>query len=453
MFGGRKRSFFGSAPTALATRAVAAPRPLLIARKVRQVGDNWFGAASFLGGLPKLGPTPWPRDANGKPLHFMAQLDLAEVDRASGGRSVLPKHGALAFFLGGPERGKILHLPEPGTTFTPAPEGRAPLETIGGGGLIDPALSHGPAEFPFWAAVFQPLAPSIPQRRDDAESYDAAREAQYADIARSLETRQYNFSLKVACETAGLAEVPLYWLAAIMFAERVPRMLDAVAQARVRGVGYVETSSARLTALNAGLPPPKGQGRWGNPATEKINAENWIETGRKAIAHADAHEAEVDDYVARVKAAMPDIDPYRRVTPNDAAKLDALFGEGGKAPLKDYAQYRLPHSWRSFGGDAVRLMACGSDEALSRLPKALRDVIFQSYRLPAGSAHLMFGLGENIQGNPKIEALDDQMVLQLTYDDLLDWSFGDNGVYQFWMPVAALQSGDFSKAEVTFECH
>jgi hypothetical protein len=53
---------------------------LLLSRRPRQPGVDWFGARSWLGGAPRLGVTPWPRDKSGEPLHFAAQIDLAEID-------------------------------------------------------------------------------------------------------------------------------------------------------------------------------------------------------------------------------------------------------------------------------------------------------------------------------------------------------------------------------------
>jgi uncharacterized protein YwqG len=87
------------------------------------------------------------------------------------------------------------------------------------------------------------------------------------------------------------------------------------------------------------------------------------------------------------------------------------------------------------------------------LPKVWRDLINSRYCLPAGGAHLMFGIGDNIQGNEMFEYPDMRMLLQLTHDDMMYWPFGDNGVYQFWMPVSALRDGDVSQVKVTFECH
>ena len=52
---------------------------LLVSRRPRQVDVDWSGARSWLGGAPRMGATPWPRDKKGVPLLFVAQIDLAEV--------------------------------------------------------------------------------------------------------------------------------------------------------------------------------------------------------------------------------------------------------------------------------------------------------------------------------------------------------------------------------------
>lgn len=446
-----KNQFFGTKPVSSAP--LARPPALVLARKVREAGDVWFSAKSYLGGMPRLGSTPWPTDENGKPLYFMAQLDCGEIVLASGGQSVLPKTGALAFFIGGIKTGRIVHVAAPGATFTSAPAERGRAQDVGGHELISQSSTHGPKEFPFWPVEFHNLGALARPDPEDEEAYDGAYEAQAEAIEARFERRAFHFSVKSACERAGLASVPLYWHSALLFAERVPLMLEAVARAKTRGAEYIATSMARLAALDAGLPPPKGQGPWNDPAKDRANADGWLSTGRKIVADAEANEAAVADYVARVKSALPPVDPWRAVTASDAARLDTLFSEARSKAFEDFSCFALPHSWRDYASDTVRLMMSGPEEAFTRLPKVLRDVVNQSCRLPTGGAHLMFGLGTNVQGNRKHEEADQNLVLQLLHDDMQYWPFGDNGVYQFWMSDAALKAQDFSKSDATFECH
>jgi hypothetical protein len=88
---------------------------LLVSRRPRQVDVDWTHARSWLGGAPRMGATPWPRDKKAEPLVFVAQIDLAEV-AAKTGKTPLPDQGSLASFIGG--GGAVVLVPE-GETGTP----------------------------------------------------------------------------------------------------------------------------------------------------------------------------------------------------------------------------------------------------------------------------------------------------------------------------------------------
>lgn len=430
------------------------PPALVIARRERLIGDgSWFNARSWLGGAPKLGNMPWPRDAKGSPLYFMAQLDLSEIAVAGRGQTALPTEGAFAFFVGGEKLGAIVHVRQPGLHPTQLPADLCKAEEIGGDPFVDRSHRFGPANFPYWPVEFRNLSSPTRVNDTDDEAIHRAREEQAAAIARHYHHRDYNFSATYSAKTAKLGEVPLYWLAAKIFAERLPRMRDQVAKSRARGSGYVDTSTARLKALAAGLPPPPGQGAFGDPTKERANSESWLAIGRKTIADADAHAAAVDAYVAKVQATAMSSDPWELILPEQALQLDKLFDEARSGAFVDFSRYLLPRSWRDYATDTIKLMAAGPDKAYARLPKVWRDHINSNCRLPVEHAHLMFGIGVDIQGNEMFERPDMRMVLQLTNDDMMYWPFGDNGAYQFWMPVHALRACDLAKARVTFEAH
>jgi Domain of unknown function (DUF1963) len=67
---------------------------LLLSRRPRQTGVEWFCARSWLGGAPRLGAMPWPRDKSAELPHLTAQIDLAEFAHATGGVP-LPAKGLL----------------------------------------------------------------------------------------------------------------------------------------------------------------------------------------------------------------------------------------------------------------------------------------------------------------------------------------------------------------------
>src|SRR5262249_27454969 len=133
MFGKLQQVVFGRRDGAAASPAtIEEPPALVIARRERPLGSDWFRAKSWFGGAPKLGDSPWPRDAKGKPLYFMAQLDLSEIAAAGRGYTALPREGAFAFFVGGEKLGGIVHVKRPDMRMTPAPDDLAKAEDIGG---------------------------------------------------------------------------------------------------------------------------------------------------------------------------------------------------------------------------------------------------------------------------------------------------------------------------------
>src|SRR5262245_46541774 len=73
---------------------------LVVSRRPRHAGAHWADARSWFGGHPRLGSHAWPRSKSGKPMTFVAQIDLSELAARAGGTS-LPTQGALAFFIDG----------------------------------------------------------------------------------------------------------------------------------------------------------------------------------------------------------------------------------------------------------------------------------------------------------------------------------------------------------------
>src|SRR5215207_289768 len=87
------------------------------------------------------------------------------------------------------------------------------------------------------------------------------------------------------------------------------------------------------------------------------------------------------------------------------------------------------------------------------LAKAVRSLINSQYLLPTHAWHQMFGRGVDIQGNAAYENEGNVLLLQLVYDDMMHWQFGDNGAFQFWISPDDLAGGNWAAVRVTFECH
>lgn len=123
------RSLFGPRPRF---------KPLLLHPALRTPDRDWMAGTSWLGGRPRLGSKPWPRNPHDNdPLHFVAQIDcaaLAQMEVAPG----LPTTGALAFFVESDLNSKIrnnvppnvtanvLYVPDPATE-TDVPQDTPPI--------------------------------------------------------------------------------------------------------------------------------------------------------------------------------------------------------------------------------------------------------------------------------------------------------------------------------------
>ena len=117
------------------------------------------------------------------------------------------------------------------------------------------------------------------------------------------------------------------------------------------------------------------------------------------------------------------------------------------------AGWRMPHSFEAMEALTLRTLVAADDDAYATLPEDARRVINEGYLLPIDSCHQMFGVPADIQGNSEIEEDGNRLLLQLAYDDVMFWSFGDNGVYQFWIKRDDLVARNWDAVKLTFECH
>jgi hypothetical protein len=160
---------------------------IILSRRPRHSGEDRAHAKSWLGGAPRLGKKPWPRDKDGRSLHFMAQVDLAEI-AAAGGSSELPSNGGLAFFIGAgaPHECKVIHIP-PGSdsSVTETPDDLPDFEELGGD-THHRGDSLGRRLFPFWPIDFTVV--EVPLKGDHCES----AVVQHAAIGARFRRREYN---------------------------------------------------------------------------------------------------------------------------------------------------------------------------------------------------------------------------------------------------------------------
>jgi hypothetical protein len=367
---------------------------LLVSRRARHLhAPDWTAARSWLGGSPRLGAVPWPRSkADGRPLPFLAQIDLAEV-AAKIGPSPLPTSGALAFFVGDQP---VLYVPAPqAIAFTPVPDDAPTLEDAGYGGTGVVAWTKDPLAprlFPFWPLDLAVVSGEVP-------------------------CRKFNFNYKQALAALEKLPLPQWWRSAISFADglRIAATLSVPNKLRILGQGTGPQRQAALEAFQQGL-----------PAFERFAAEVAIWTQGR--------------------------DPWALLDSSDAEQLAALFGRA-RDDFDEYTRFCLPYSLDDLFTRTLIELCTADDTAYATMPSPLRQLVNEKYLLPVGHAHQMFGQAIDIQGGAAEEADTNYLLLRLNNDDMMHWGFGDAGAYHFFISPDALANRNWASGRMIFECH
>jgi hypothetical protein len=337
---------------------------LLVSRRPRQVGVDWTGARSWLGGAPRIGSTSWPRDKNGEPLHFVAQIDLAEVATVSG-KTLLPDKGSLAFFIG--RDGAVVFVPEDRATTPALPPADTPdLTTYGGSDDWRTDLSGRPL-FPYWPLDFTALdlPPSPEAPTDDDDDYDdyddrcqAFRAAQVAAVERHFKRREYNLSPGLAF--AG-PPIPDWWQTALHFADHLDKRIRRAPEVLQKEQHMIDWAHKR--AKEAGQ----------NGEAELKKAEASVAMYEARLAKARELQPVFADFVTEVTSWAAGRDPWVLMAPEDMTRLAAYwtrnpqfgdFTESWGVTSVDYLKDRM-----------FKALPAAGDPSFATLPAAVRQLI------------------------------------------------------------------------------
>jgi hypothetical protein len=247
---------------------------------------------------------------------------------------------------------------------------------------------------------------------------------------------------------------PQWWFAAIHYARRLQ---EAV---RLGIPGTTKRRMDNLVAYRRGLDAlqPKDAlavfQRMINPkSAEVVKFDAEIAKAEAELAKLGQLEAPFKQFVEETSNWTQDRDPWSLMQPADVEQLEGRM-KRAREEFRDFALSYAPN-WRTELETMTLLtMAAADDRGYAALPEPVRQLINRDYLLPAGGWHQMFGRGVEIQGDSSAMREEGYiMLLQLTHDDLMHWSFGDNGVYQFWISPADLAQRNWAAAKMTFECH
>jgi hypothetical protein len=379
---------------------------ILISRRPRGDDPDWSRARSWLGGRPRLGSVPWPRAGDRKvPMTHVAWIDLRHL-RERAGTSPLPNEGALAFFIVGLPRGcegAVLHVPEANAPDTDPPAD-APPACVPYGEVFPFDATVGARTFPRWPVELTRLVPQSPAEEADLRTV----------VDRHMKRRQYSFDTSAARQALGDTPLPTYWQTARHLADRLT--------AAVSRLDTLRASRAKL-----------------HNAAEALTS---FDAGRAAfIAFVD----EVEHW------AGPRL-MWDEMTPVEIDELGVLLSRA-KGEFGAYAGAYVPNAVKSLETAALRALAHAENPAAwAALPAPVRDLLDRDYRLPTNAWHQMFGRSVEIQDAAEMHR-DDHLLLQLVYDDLMEWVFGDMGAFQFWISPDDLEHQRWARVQLTFESH
>ncbi|SFF85790.1 protein of unknown function [Novosphingobium sp. CF614] len=432
--------------------ALPLPRPVVLVRKPRERDRDWFGDRSWLGGLPRLGEAAWPRDGGGTPLPFAAQIDFAELAAAhpDGSRdSMLPGTGSLAFFLG---TGAVVAVPPGEHDFTDPPRDLPPA--FDEGGYPFPARANRLSRhfFPFWPV--EPLLLDLPEdlrdphdpRRDPPRD-DAIAKAMANLLSAHAGPRDHAF----AAGDGAQAAPALWWHGASHLADRLHLALEGSSRLVALRRDKLRQAEEALALLEAQRDPEEPRPEERRPEAARIEAARRDLAERQAdLAAIEAHRESLPRMIAAMDGFVAGRPPWQRLTPQEYGVVKDLLAEL-HAAYGDLVQYHVPHEIAELTTLSLRAMVTGAPDALGAMPEEDLARINRDYRLPILHPHQMFGLG-GCQQSARDEHRQDILLLQLGYDDMMEWRWGEMGLFQFWISPADAGAGNWSAAELTFAC-
>jgi Domain of unknown function (DUF1963) len=335
---------------------MGAPFPtLLISRRPRHVDVEWTGARSWLGGAPRIGDTPWPRDKKAQPLLFVAQIDLAEVASKTG-TSPLPDKGSLAFFIGG--GGAVVFVPE-GQTSTPImpPAGTPDLTECGGAAEWRTDLAGRPL-FPYWPIDFTALDVTPPASDADEDAWDEFGAAEVAAVKKLFPRRKYSLTAEQAF--AG-PSVPDWWQTAIYYASYLDKAAMGIPNLIKREQGSLEYARKKVEEA-------RSQG-----SNELKKAEAYVVICENKIALFHQLQPAFLEFATEVSGFSNGRDPWALMSPDEVAHLGSLWARNSEFAAFHQNQGKFPIDYLK--NEMFKALPAADTPAFAAFPAPVRNLL------------------------------------------------------------------------------
>jgi hypothetical protein len=402
-------------------------RTTALIHMIGRTGDaDWADVRSWYGGGPQMGPaTGWPKGADGRPLPFLAQIDLGQIaltPRPAG----LPAQGTLLFFAD-----TEFSMPDKTVRHPAYGQHQWPCAVIcqpPGALLEDRAVPGGTP--PVFGRDWNSYVNGIPEEEAPrsfgrmAIRFESFRStpASFADDLTRQVLSQRTFWPYLLPAIAPPAPAAILW--------RVVAML--VAQCRID----MATGERMLTTF---MPEdPKRMATLERLRTASPRVEALLSTWAGKAASQDPN-AEIG--AANGAALMDDLDMVRAVFADCGvyspyvSEYSTRPGVGGHMDVPDYWYHGRASA------DACIRMVTGCDADFAALPAAARrelDRVRGEARYVQKSHDMFCGIDRDDQMNPVDDALRRDGVLLLEITSSFLWTWGDMGKLQFWIEAADL---------------
>ncbi len=413
---------------------------------------NYVELPSHLGGLPALPPgIEWPRTGRGLPLHFLAQLDCADLPPTDG---VLPDHGMLFFFArideemswgqGDPRDDcRVIFAPVAGDSPAPAPDDLPAIQSGGSDYQRDFLLPGEPpfTVYPRWPIVSQPIDSwpdhaAVPgfMKKDLTGYQDAVMRARAAETVRVTGLPMATGTEPHWAKVSFTAEAGMYLTLPRRQKEPFPQvwvMVDRIARFRANW--------ARNTLERELKNPP---GRASHLDAEQLRnvqdvAEKWI----KVAAACGLDEKPEEDERQLFEEWL---------TTQAGGKFGSIYpgiGEAIKAGMISAIQYAAGSAKTSALVPPAYFHELEDLHLPTWMEKSFRSDTWRSWRV-SSKHHQMLGNARSTQQARPVER-DDVLLLQLISDYGVNFMFCDVGEMEFWINKDDLAARRFDNVSAT----
>jgi hypothetical protein len=191
----------------------------------------------------------------------------------------------------------------------------------------------------------------------------------------------------------------------------------------------------------------------GNKNEELAKAEETLARAEVAVSDFERLLPEFRRYIDEAMNWTRDRDPWALMQPNEIERTTSLFARS-KQQFADITRFHVPRDWQELATETLKTMATADDHIFAKLPEPIRNLINDKYLLSCGAYwHQMFGRPVSIQD--RAAAMFEEgniLLLQLVFDDMMHWSFGDNGAFCFFISPDDLAGRNWGGVRLTFEC-